>query len=455
MDIETIRKAIAADMPQITEELSRLVAIPSVGLPGFDPANVRASAEATREILASAGLADAHLLELEGGHPAVTGMIQGPQGAPTILLYAHHDVQPPGPEQSWTTGPYQPQVRGGRLFGRGAADDKSGIAAHAAALRSLGLHQGEPSPVTIKVLVEGEEECTTEHLPLLVGEHADHLRADVAIIADGGLFQTGVPMLSGSMRGITDCIVSVSVLRQAVHSGSYGGPIPDAITALCRMLATLHDDQGNVAIPGLHRFEWKGRAVDEQSLREEAGVLDGVEMIGSGSLADRIATAPAVSVLGLDAPKVAESSNQLVASARARVSLRVAPGQDAADARAKLIAHLQAAAPWGVHVEIEGGEAGQGHTVDRTSRAYATAKRVMQEVWGTEVVESGDGGSIPLVAMMADTFPGIAVLICGASDEISNTHSLDESVDMSQVGLLAVAEALMIQEFASADSVLA
>lgn len=449
MNVSTVRERVAADMPRITQELSRLVAIPSVGLPGYDPANVRASAEATRDILVAAGVADAHLLELDGGHPAVAGKIQGPDGAPTVLMYAHHDVQPEGPAADWASQPFEPVVREGRLFGRGSADNKSGIAVHAAALRALGSPQGSPLPVTVKILVEGEEECTTEHLPLLVGKYADHLRADIALIADGGLYHNGIPMLSSSMRGITDCIVSVSVLKQAVHSGSYGGPIPDALTSLCRMLATLHEGSGDVAIQGLDRSQWTGKPVDAEELRREAGVLPGVQMIGTGQLADHLLTGPAVSVLGLDAPSVAESSNQLVPTARARVSLRLAPGQDPAPAREALIAHLEAAAPWGVHVEIQAGEAGSGYVVDRTAAAYVAAKRALAEAWGHDVVETGDGGSIPLVATMAQAFPGIAALIYGASDELSNTHSLDESVDMSQVELLAVAEVLMIQGFAS------
>jgi cysteinylglycine-S-conjugate dipeptidase len=449
MDGATIRERIAADMPRITEELSRLVAIPSVGLPGYDPANVRASAVATRDILVAAGVADAHLLELDGGHPAVVGKIQGPDGAPTVLLYAHHDVQPEGPAAEWTSPPFEPMERDGRLFGRGSADNKSGVVVHAAALRALGVPQGSTLPVTVKILVEGEEECSTEHLPMLVGQHAEHLRADVALIADGGLYRNGVPMLSSSMRGVTDCIVSVSVLRQAVHSGSYGGAIPDALSALCRMLASLHDEQGDVAIAGLDSSSWTGIPVDPAEFRGEAGVLAGVELIGTGQLADRLITRPAVSVLGIDAPSVAESSNQLVPRARARVSLRLAPGQDPPTARDALIAHLRAAAPWGVQVEIEAGEAGAGYIVDRNASAYVKAKRALSQAWDHEVVETGDGGSIPLVAMMAEAFPGIGVLICGASDEKSNTHSLDESVDMSQVGLLAVAEALLIQDLGS------
>ena len=280
-------------------------------------------------------------------------------------------------------------MREGRLYGRGAADDKSGIVVHAAALRALGAPGGAALPVTVRIVVEGEEECSTEHLPQLVQGHADLLRADVAVIADGGNERTGVPTIGTSVRGVTDCRVTVRVLPIAQHSGAYGGPIPDAITALCRMIATLHDDRGEVAIEGLHRFAWAGAPVTEESLREESRVFDSVEMIGSGTIADRLFAKPAVAVVGFDAPGVAGSSNQIVPEASARVSLRLAPGDDPERARDALIAHLRAATPWGVQVEIEADEAGMGYLVDTTTPAYAAAKAALAEAFEHDVVEMG------------------------------------------------------------------
>jgi acetylornithine deacetylase/succinyl-diaminopimelate desuccinylase-like protein len=448
METEQLRERIAADMPRVIDELARLVRIPSIGHAGHNPAHVRASAEATRDVLAGAGVTNARLLELEGGHPAVFGEVAGPAGAPTLLLYAHHDVQPEGPADGWTTPPFEPEVRDGRMYGRGAADDKSGVVIHAAALRALGLGEGASLPVTVKVLVEGEEECTTVHLPDLVKGNADLLRADVAVVADGGNYRTGVPTLGTSIRGVTDCVVEVRVLPQAQHSGSFGGPIPDALTVLCRMLATLHDDEGNVAVPGLHRFEWTGRPVTEAELREESGVLPSVRLIGSGTISDRLLSAPALSVLGIDAPTVQESSNQLVASARARVSLRLAPGDDAESARDRLVGFLRDATPWGAEVEIETNEAGMGYMVDTTVPAYGAAKRALAEAYGREAIDMGHGGSIPLVPMLADTFPGIAVLILGAMDDRGAIHSVNESVDLGEVERIALAEALFIRNLA-------
>lgn len=445
MDTDDLRRAVADGMPQTIAELERLVRIPSIGAPGYDPSLVRASAETTVEILRSAGVADARLLELDGGHPAVYGAIGGPAGAPTVLLYAHHDVQPEGPTDRWQSPPFDPVVREGRLYGRGAADDKSGIVAHAAALRALGVPVGAALPATVRIVIEGEEECSTEHLPQLVQGHADLLRADVAVIADGGNERTGVPTIGTSVRGVTDCRVTVRVLPIAQHSGAYGGPIPDAITALCRMIATLHDDRGEVAIDGLHRFEWPGAPVTEASLREESRVLDSVEMIGSGTIADRLFAKPAVAVVGFDAPAVAGSSNQIVPEASARVSLRLAPGDDPERARDALVDHLRAAAPWGVQVGIEADEAGMGYMVDTTTPAYAVAKAALADAFQHEVVEMGSGGSVPIVPMLAQTFPGMAVLIWGAGDERSNYHSIDESVDLADLERLVLAEALLLR----------
>ncbi|HEY6566706.1 MAG TPA: M20/M25/M40 family metallo-hydrolase [Actinomycetota bacterium] len=445
MDTDGLRRRTAADMPRTVADLERLVAIPSIGYPGYDPADVRASAEATVQILRDAGCADVGLIELDGGHPAVFGQIPGPAGAPTLLLYAHHDVQPEGPADRWQTPPFEPTTRDGRLYGRGAADDKSGIAIHAAALRALGVHEGAELPVTVKILVEGEEECSTEHLPELVEGHADLLRADVAVVADGGNYRTGVPTICTSVRGITDCQVTVRVLPIAQHSGSFGGAVPDAITALARMLASLHDDTGDVAVTGLSSFEWLGMQVPEAELREESRVLESVQMMGTGTLADRLFSKPAISVVGFDAPRVDESSNQIVPEAKARVSLRLAPGDDPGAARDALVAHLHAAAPWGVQVEIDTNEAGMGYLVDTTTAAYAAGRDALAEAFDHDVVEVGSGGSIPLVPMLAQAFPGIAVLIVGVSDERSNPHSLDESVDLADLERMVLAEALMIQ----------
>ena len=445
MDEERLRALIADDMPRTIAELERLVRLPSRGFADYDPAEVRASAEATRDVLRDAGVEDVRLLELDGGHPAVFGHLPGPDGAPTLLLYAHHDVQPEGPIDEWDTPPFEAVMRDGRLYGRGAADDKSGIVVHAAAIRAL--LAGGDLPVTVKVLVEGEEECSAEHLPQLVEGNADLLRADVAVIADGGNYRTGLPTLNTSIRGVTDVVVQVRVLPQAQHSGAYGGPVPDAISALARIIASLHDDAGDVTIDGLKRFAWEGAPVPEHEFRDECGVPQTVELMGTGDIVDRLFTGPAVSVLGIDAPAIAGYSNQIVPVARARVSLRVAPGDDPFAAREALIEHLRAHAPWGVDVTFDldtGGSTGHGHLLDTSTPAARAALEALASAFGSEPIEMGSGGSIPLVPMLASTFPGIEILIWGAMDERSAIHSVNESVEVAEIERIALAEALLV-----------
>jgi acetylornithine deacetylase/succinyl-diaminopimelate desuccinylase-like protein len=446
--MDDLRDRVHDDLPRIVEELSSLVAIPSIGYPGYDPAHVRASAELTREILDQAGFGGSRLMEIDGGHPAVFAEVPGPPGSPSVLLYAHHDVQPPGDPGQWTTPPFEPQIRDGRLFGRGSADDKCGIAIHAAALRAL-LAEG-PAPCTIKVLVEGEEECSTEHLPQLVDGHSELLEADLAVIADGGNDRTGVPTIGTSVRGSTAVEVRVDVLPRAVHSGAFGGPLPDAITALSRMIATLHDDEGNVAVAGLHRFAWEGKTITEEEVREGSGVYEEVQLLGHGPLADRMLTAPAINVLAFESVDVVDAANQIVPTARAVVGLRLAPGEDGKKAVDALVDHLRAAAPWGVRVSLQEDEPGDGYIVDTTEPVFGPVRSALSDAFGgVEVVESGSGGSVPIVPMLARRFPGMKIVIYGAADHLSNYHSLDESVDLGELERMVVAEALMLKRLAA------
>jgi acetylornithine deacetylase/succinyl-diaminopimelate desuccinylase-like protein len=446
MDTDHLPATVADDLPRAVDELSRLVRIPSIAFPGYDGAPVRASAEATAEILESSGYGGVRLIELPDGveHPAVFGEVRGPAGAPTVLLYAHHDVQPEGPVEEWTSPPYEPEVREGRLFGRGSADDKSGIVMHAAAVRAW---EGSP-PVTVKVIVEGEEEAGTEHLPFLIEGHRDLLAADVVGVADGGNWRTGVPALNTSIRGVVDCRVTVRALDLAVHSGSFGGAVPDALTSLVRLLATLHDAAGNVAVEGLASSSWQGVEMSEEDLREEVPLRPGVGLIGSGTIAERLWSRPAVSVLGVDAPRVREASNQLVPVASAKVSLRVAPEQDADRALDLLAAHLREHAPWGVEVEIDRGSAGRGLRLPAGGRGASAMGRAMAFAYGRDPVESGSGGSIPLVPVLAAAFPRAEILIYGASDHRSQYHSIDESVDLGELERSILAQARWLAELA-------
>ncbi|HWO71229.1 MAG TPA: dipeptidase [Actinomycetota bacterium] len=441
---EDLRAAVAAQRGRIRADLERLVRIPSVAFEGFDPGPVRESAEATAEILREAGVPEVRLIETPGGHPAVFGEVPAPAGAPTVLLYAHHDVQPAGPEELWSTPPFEPVERDGRLYGRGAADDKSGVAIHAAALRAFA---GRP-PVGVKVLVEGEEEATTDNLPRLIRENRDRFAADAVIVADSGNRRTGEPTLTTTLRGVVDCTVEVRTLERPVHSGAYGGGAPDALMALIKALATLQDERGSCAVPGLASMPWAGAEEPEDDFRREAGVLEGVELVGEGPLAERLWTRPAVNVIGIDAPPVHGARNILVDRARAVVSLRLAPTDDPERALDLLVDHLRRAVPWGARVTVIRGDPGKGFACRTDGPAYAVARRALAEAYGRPAVEVGSGGSIPLVPALAEALPGAEILLMGAMDDRSNAHAQDESVDLAEVERAALAEALLLRYLA-------
>jgi acetylornithine deacetylase/succinyl-diaminopimelate desuccinylase-like protein len=442
---EDLRAGIDEVSPRVRDALDRLIRIPSVAFPGFDPAPVRESARATAEILEASGLGSVRFLEVEGAPPAVIGERPAPAGAPTVLLYAHHDVQPAGDEAEWESPPFEPTERAGRLYGRGSCDDKAGIAMHQAAVLA---HDGSP-PVGVKVFVEGEEEVGSPNLEAFLERFGEELAADVIVVADASNWRVGVPGLTTKLRGLVDCVVEVRTLDHAVHSGMYGGPFPDALTSLCRLLATLHDGGGNVAIEGLHTASTEPLDLTEEELREEAGVLPGVETIGKGALTERLWTRPAVSVLGIDAPRVAEASNTLIPAARAKVSLRLAPGDDPARAMDALVRHLEAGAPWGGQVTVTPGAAAWPFATATDGPAFEAARRAFKEGWGSEAVEIGAGGTIPLVKALADAYPSADVLLVGVEDPDGRAHGANESLLLEDFRKGCLSEALLLRYLAA------
>jgi cysteinylglycine-S-conjugate dipeptidase len=436
---DRIRTAVARALPEVRSELEDLVRIPSVSAPGFDPGDVRRSAEAVEALLRARGL-DTRLLEVDGAHPAVLGTRPAPSGAPTVLLYAHHDVQPTGPVELWATDPFEPVEKDGRLYGRGTSDDKAGLVTHTGALRAW---DDEP-PVGIVVLAEGEEEIGSEHLTEFLDAYADLLRADAVILADSSNWRVGQPAITTSLRGLVDCIVEVRTLDHAVHSGQYGGPVPDAITVLARVLASLHDDRGNVAVRGLVAEDADPLDLTEEEVRAWAGVRPDVELLGTGTLTGRLWTRPAVSVLGIDAPSIGEATNQLVPSARAKVSMRLAPGQDPAPAAEALREHLVSHTPWGAEVTVTPGAGAWPCRVVAKGSAFDAIRRAFSDSYGLETVEQGAGGTIPLVSAFADRYPNAALLLTGAGDPSSNPHSENESLDLGDLERSIVAEALFL-----------
>jgi acetylornithine deacetylase/succinyl-diaminopimelate desuccinylase-like protein len=441
-DRSDLRIRVGDDMARIRGELERLVRIPSVSFGEFDPADVDASAGATSEILERAGCTGVRLLRVDGAHPAVFAECAAPADVPSVLLYAHHDVQPPGPTESWDSPPFEPSERGGRLFGRGTADDKCGIVAHAAAIRAFG---GEP-PVAVKVFVEGEEEDGSPKLERFLERYADELRSDVIVLADNPNWRLGVPSLTTSLRGLADCTVELRVLDHAVHSGEFGGPVIDALTCLARLLATLHDDDGGVAVEGLASDPVPTLEMTEDEYRANAGTRPGIRLAGEGPITARLWAEPAISVLGIDAPPVVGASNQIVPFARAMVSVRLAPSDDPVSAMRAVSAHLRSRTPWGAEVGVTEGfqRMGPGARIDTTGPAFDAARRALADAWGTEPVDIGGGGGIPFVVAFAEAFPEASLLLTGAADPDSRLHSENESVDLRELERTCLAEALLL-----------
>ena len=434
-------------LPSVRADLEALVRIPSVSALPAHADDVRRSAEATAELFAAEGF-EVELLAVAGGAPAVVATRPAPAGAPTVLLYAHHDVQPVGSRADWDSEPFEPTERGERLFGRGAADDKAGIAAHLAAVRA----HGDDLPVGVTVFVEGEEEVGSPTLEAFLAAHRDRLRADVIVIADSANWDIGVPALTTSLRGLIDCVVEVRTLDHGVHSGMWGGVVPDALTALSRLLATLHDEQGDVAVAGL----LSGPAADvdypEERVRAESGVADGVSLFGTGSFVERLWTRPAMAVIGIDATSVADSSNTLVPVARAKISGRVAPGDTTENAMACLVRHLESHARWGAQVTVVQGDRGEPTSIDADGPAYDAARAAFKEAWdGTDPVDMGVGGSIPFIAAFNEAFPDAAVLVTGVEDPDTRAHGANEGLHLAEFRRVCLAEALLLRNLADSS----
>jgi acetylornithine deacetylase/succinyl-diaminopimelate desuccinylase-like protein len=443
---EEIRAAVRDVMPSVRADLEALVRIPSVSADPARAADVRRSAEATAELFRAEGFDTRVATAGEGTAPAVIAHRAGPQGAPTVLLYAHHDVQPEDDHALWDSPPFEPTERGERLYGRGSADDKAGIAAHLAAVRA----HGDDLPVGVTVFVEGEEEMGSESLPDLLAQNHDALAADVIVIADSGNWDIGVPALTVSLRGLVRVDVQVRTLTHAVHSGMWGGLVPDALITLARLLATLHDDKGDVAVQGLLSRPAADVDYPEERLRAESGALPDVTWIGTGTVVERLWTKPALSVTGLDAPQVAGASNALVPSARARLSLRIAPGDTCANALDRLREHLEAHVPWGAELTATLVDTGESTEIDATGPAYDAARRAFTEAWdGTAPVDMGVGGSIPFIAEFLRSFPDAAVLVTGVEDPDTRAHGANEGLHLAEFQRVCLAEALLLHHLAA------
>jgi acetylornithine deacetylase/succinyl-diaminopimelate desuccinylase-like protein len=445
---DQIHASVQSVLPGIRRDLEDLVRIESVSADPARAQEVQRSAEAVAELFRAESFETVDIVSAreDGGAPAVIAHKPGPEGAPTVLLYAHHDVQPENDHAEWDSPPFEPTERDGRLYARGAADDKAGIAAHLGALR---VH-GDDLPVSVTMFIEGEEEVGSDTLPALLREHREELSADVIVIADSTNWDVGVPALTTSLRGLVRVDVEVRTLTHAVHSGMWGGLVPDALIALSRLIASLHDDRGNVAVAGLHAGPAADVEYPEERLRAESGAVPGLAWIGDGSAVERLWTKPSLSITGLDAPQVDGASNTLVAAARAKVSLRVAPGDTAENALVCLRAHLEAHVPWGAELTVTVVDTGEATRIDATGPAYLAARGAVADAWdGTAPVDMGVGGSIPFIAEFLEAFPRASVLVTGVEDPDTRAHGANEGLHLAEFERVVLAEALLLQRLGS------
>ena len=442
---DDLRAALDRGAVAARADLEALVRIPSISADQAHRDDVARAADHVAQLARAAGAADVDVVRADGGAPAVLAHGPAPDGAPTVLLYAHLDVQPTGPVEEWTTPPFEPAERDGRLFARGAADDKAGVLMHLAVLRAF---DGRP-PVGVVLFVEGEEEIGSPTLLALLDAYRDRLRADVIVIADSANAAVDVPSFTTSLRGLVDLVVEVQLLERPVHSGMFGGPVGDALTALCRLLASLHDERGDVAVAGLHVGRSDAPDLDASVFSKDAGLLGQAVHLGSGTLPERLWHRPALSVIGMDAPSTSEASNVLVPRARAKVSLRLAPGDEGPRALEALTSHLRSHAPWGADVVVTPGAVAEPFSLVAEGDVYDLARDAFRDAYGNAVVETGIGGSIPFIAEFARAYPGATVLVTGVGDPASRWHGIDESLDLAMWQRACLAEALLLARLAS------
>lgn len=436
---------VDALMDGLRGDLVRLTAIPSVAFPGFPREPVIEAHDLLVGLLRGAGVEHIERIELPDTAPVIFAEVPPPTpDAPTVLLYSHYDVQPPGDEGLWHSPPFEPTPVEGGLRARGIADDKSNVIAHLGMLRA---YEGRP-PVGLKIVFEGQEEYGSP-FDTYPPTDAERFACDAMVIADLGNLRPGTPTLTTGLRGAAEVVVEVRTLEEPRHSGEFGGAAPDALLVLVKALATLHDVHGDVAVAGLRREEWDGAGYTEEEFRELAGVRDGVPLTGSGSLGERLWSGPAITVVGLDAPGVEHAASAVVPYARAKLNLRFHPRQDPREAQARLVGHLGSLRPFGVALTVTAGDTGPGYEAATGGPAYRAARAALKEAWGAEPSYVATGGSIPLVNGLARAVPGAEVLLFGAQDSMCNLHAPNERVLFSELRNTVVAMCAFVETYAA------
>jgi len=432
-------------MPPLRRDLEELVRIPSVSVPGELGESLLHAFEMTSQLFADAGVA-VERLDLPGTAPVVVGEIPAPPGAPTVLLYSHYDVVPDCDESLWTSPPFEPTERDGALYRRGAADTKSNILMHVGALRAW---DGRP-PVGVKFCIEGYEEIGSGALLGYPPSDPERFRADTLVIGDVGSMSPGVPTLTTALRGMANVTLEVRTLQSGKHSGQYGGAAPDALLAIVRAIASLHDEHGDVAVAGLRRNEWDGPTQSEEEFRDLGTVLEGMPLLGSGGLASRVWSGPAITVIGIDVPSVDGAVNAVSPYARAILNVRVHPEQDAVEAQAAVIDHLRTVKPFGIQLDVRPGPTGNGFAAATDGPAYRAARAAWRQAYDAEVVLAGSGGSIPIVSALAGALPDAEALLVGTTDGYANIHGPNERVLLDEFERATIAEADFFGRYAEA-----
>lgn len=446
-----VLEAASTGLPAALGDLGRLVRIPGIAWPAFDQSQLERSSEAIAELATATGIFDeVRVLRAaipgtdEVGQPAVLATRKARNGKPTILLYAHHDVQPPGDDALWETPPFEPTVRDGRLYGRGAADDKAGIMAHIASIRAVAEVLGDDLDLGVALFIEGEEEYGSRSFATFLSDNRDALRADAIVVADSGNWDSETPGLTVSLRGNARFTMRVRTLAHASHSGMFGGAVPDAMMATVRLLATLWNEDGSVAVEGLVERDAPTPEYGEATLRDEAGLLPGTTPIGDGSILGRIWNKPAVTVIGIDATSVEAASNTLAPEITVVISARVAPGQTGEEAYEALQEHLRAHAPFGAELTFSDADLGNGFLVDTSGWAVALTREAMRDGYGVAPLDLGVGGSIPFIADLVREFPEAQILVTGVEDPHSRAHSPNESLHLDTFRHAVATEALLL-----------
>ena len=449
--LDQVTTSVTDEFASRVGDLCDLVRIPGIAWEAFDASNLDRSARAVRDLFAELDIFDT--LEVvtakigetdQDGSPAILAHRAAKNGKPHFLLYSHHDVQPPGPESDWNTPAFEPTVKDGRIFGRGAADDKAGIIAHVGALSVLKKLAGDDFDLGLSVFIEGEEEAGSESFRNFLHDNHAALEADAIVVADSGNWTVEIPALTTTLRGVVTQPLEIQTLDHALHSGMYGGVVPDATLALIRVLASLHNEDGSVAVEGLAHSAAAELPYSEDALRQDSGLLDGVSTIGKGSLLSRVWTQPSITVIGMDTKPVAIASNTLLPSASAVISMRIAPGDDPEEASEKLRAHILANTPFGARVTFGPHQTGKPFSSDTEGWAFKVAKDALGKAFGHESVEMGVGGSIPFIADLTEVFPNAQILVTGVEDADSRAHSPNESVHLDTLKGAMIAEALML-----------